>query len=226
MTVTAIRTVIIYVTLVVAMRLMGKRQLGDMQPIELVVTLLIADLAAIPMQEPGTPLVTGIAAIFVLVALEILFSVLRMKSPGFGRLVSGSPMVVIKDGKPLKNTLRRLRLTNEDLTDTLRTQGVFDLREVDTAIVETNGKISVFLKADKQPANKGDLAVMSRENMPLPVVSDGAFCNWALEAVGWNKAAVCRALARNRTKLCDVFLMTAAKDGTFAILKTEEVCKK
>ena len=102
MTVTTIRTVIIYLALIVAMRLMGKRQLGDMQPIELVVTLLIADLAAIPMQEPGTPLVTGIAAIFVLVALEILFSVLRMKSPGFGRLVSGSPMVVIKDGKPLK----------------------------------------------------------------------------------------------------------------------------
>lgn len=223
MTVTAIRTIIIYITLVIAMRLMGKRQLGDMQPIELVVTLLIADLAAIPMQEPGTPLVTGIVAIFMLVALEIIFSVLRMKSPGFGRLVSGSPMVVIKDGKPLKNILRRLRLTNEDLTDTLRTQGVFDLREVDTAIVETNGKISVFLKADKQPASKGDLAVMTREKMPLPVVSDGAFCQWAMQAVGWDKAAVCRALARNRVKLKDVFLMTADESGSFCIVKNKEV---
>ena len=225
MTVTAIRTVIIYITLVIAMRLMGKRQLGDMQPIELVVTLLIADLAAIPMQEPGTPLVTGIVAIFVLVALEILFSVLRMKSPGFGRLVSGSPMVVIQNGKPLKNILRRLRLTNEDLTDTLRTQGVFDLREVDTAIVETNGKISVFLKADKQPVNKGDLAVMTREKMPLPVVSDGSFCEWAMHAVAWDKAAVCRALARNRLKLGDVFLMTADADGNFCIVKNREGAK-
>ncbi len=225
MTVTAIRTVIIYITLVVAMRLMGKRQLGDMQPIELVVTLLIADLAAIPMQEPGTPLVTGIVAIFVLVALEILFSILRMKSPGFGRLVSGSPMVVIKNGKPLKNILRRLRLTNEDLTDTLRTQGVFNLQEVDTAIVETNGKISVFLKPDKQPACKGDLAVKSYEKMPLPVVSDGAFCQWALQAVGWSKASVGRALARNRTKLKDVLLMTADADGNFSIMKKQEDTK-
>lgn len=222
MTVTTIRTVIIYLALVVAMRLMGKRQLGDMQPIELVVTLLIADLAAIPMQEPGTPLVTGIAAIFTLVVLEILFSVLRLKSPGFGRLVSGSPMVVVKDGKPLKNTLRRLRLTNEDLTDTLRTQGVFDLREVDTAIVETNGKISVFLKADCQPASRGDLAVLKKEPLSLPVVSDGTFCDWAMQTVGWDKARVVRVLAEKGVKLDEVFLMTASSDGAFAIVKSEE----
>ncbi len=222
MAVTAIRTVIIYVLLILAMRLMGKRQLGDMQPIELVVTLLIADLAAIPMQEPGTPLVTGVTSIFVLVSLEILFSVLRLKSPGFGRLVSGSPIVVVKDGKPLKNALRRLRLTNEDLTDTLRTQGVFDLQDVDTAIVETNGKISVFLKADKQPPCRRDLAILSEESLPLPVVSDGEFCVWAMQAVGWNKAAVARALARNRVKLRDVFLMTAAADGSFQIVKNKE----
>ena len=222
MTVTTIRTVIIYLALVVAMRLMGKRQLGDMQPIELVVTLLIADLAAIPMQEPGTPLVTGIAAIFTLVVLEILFSVLRLKSPGFGRLVSGSPMVVVKDGKPLKNTLRRLRLTNEDLTDTLRTQGVFDLREVDTAIVETNGKISVFLKADCQPASRGDLAVLKKEPLSLPVVSDGTFCDWAMQTVGWDKAHVARVLAEKGVKLDEVFLMTASSDGAFAIVKSEE----
>lgn len=225
MTVTAIRTVIIYITLIIAMRIMGKRQLGDMQPIELVVTLLIADLAAIPMQEPGTPLVTGIVAIFMLVALEILFSVLRLKSPGFGRLVSGTPMVVIKDGKPLKSVLRRLRLTNEDLTDTLRTQGVFDLREVDTAIVETNGKISVFLKSEKQAACRGDLAVLKKENMPLPIISDGVFCEWALSATGWSRASAARALARNRTKLRDVFLMTAAKDGTFFIVTNGEETK-
>ena len=222
MTVTTIRTVIIYLALIVAMRLMGKRQLGDMQPIELVVTLLIADLAAIPMQEPGTPLVTGIAAIFTLVVLEILFSVLRLKSPGFGRLVSGSPMVVVKDGKPLKNTLRRLRLTNEDLTDTLRTQGVFDLREVDTAIVETNGKISVFLKADCQPASRGDLAVFRNEPLSLPVVSDGTFCDWAMQTVGWDKAHVVRVLAEKGVKLDEVFLMTASSDGAFAIVKSEE----
>ena len=222
MTVTAIRTIIIYVLLIIAMRLMGKRQLGDMQPIELVVTLLIADLAAIPMQEPGTPLVTGIAAIFTLVVLEILFSVLRLKSPGFGRLVSGSPMVVVKDGKPLKNTLRRLRLTNEDLTDTLRTQGVFDLREVDTAIVETNGKISVFLKADCQPASRGDLAVLKKEPLSLPVVSDGTFCDWAMQTVGWDKARVVRVLAEKGVKLDEVFLMTASSDGAFAIVKSEE----
>jgi len=222
MTVTAIRTVIIYVMLIIAMRLMGKRQLGDMQPIELVVTLLIADLAAIPMQEPGTPLVTGLASIFVLVTLEILFSVLRLKSPAFGRLVSGSPIVVVKDGKPLKNALRRLRLTVEDLTDTLRTQDVFDLQDVDTAIVETNGKISVFLKSEKQPTCRSDLAVMTKESLPLPVVSDGEFCVWAMQAVGWNKASVARALARNRTKLKDVFLMTAAADGSFKIVKNGE----
>ena len=223
MTVTAIRTVIIYVTLIIAMRLMGKRQLGDMQPIELVVTLLIADLAAVPMQEPGTPLFTGIVSIFVLVALEILFSVARMKSPRFSRLISGSPLVVIQNGTLCQAALLRLRLTAEDLTDTLRTQGVFDVSEVDTAIVETNGKISVYLKSSRQPIVRADLSVAARDPLPLVIVADGHFCPWAMDAVGWDKAAAARAMARNRLKPADVALMTAASDGSFCIIKKEEV---
>lgn len=222
MTVTAIRTVIIYVTLIVAMRLMGKRQLGDMQPIELVVTLLIADLAAVPMQEPGTPLFTGIVSIFVLVALEILFSVARMKSPRFARLISGSPLVVIQDGTLCQTALRRLRLTAEDLADTLRTQGVFDVADVETAIVETNGKISVYLKSSRQPVVHADLSVKAQQPLPLVIVADGHFCPWALEAVGWDKTAAARAMARSRLKLADVALMTAAADGSFYIVKKEE----
>ena len=140
MAISAIRTVIIYIFIIAAMRIMGKRQLGELQPVELVVTLLISDLAAVPMQESGMPLLNGLIPIVVLVALELLLSGLMLKSSGFSKLISGNPIVIIRDGKLDQKALKRLRLTVEDLMETLRQQNAFDIREIEYAIAETNGK--------------------------------------------------------------------------------------
>ncbi len=138
MAISAIRTVIIYIFIIAAMRIMGKRQLGELQPVELVVTLLISDLAAVPMQESGMPLLNGLIPIVVLVALELLLSGLMLKSSGFSKLISGNPIVIIRDGKLDQKALKRLRLTVEDLMETLRQQNAFDIREIEYAIAETN----------------------------------------------------------------------------------------
>ena len=115
MIITAIRTVIIYIFIIAAIRIMGKRQLGELQPAELVVTLLISDLAAVPMQESGMPLLDGVIPILVLVAMELLFSGLMLKVPFFYRLISGRPMVVIDNGKLDQQALKRMRVTIGDL---------------------------------------------------------------------------------------------------------------
>ena len=160
MAITAIRTVIIYIFIIAAMRIMGKRQLGELQPIELVVTLLISDLAAVPMQESGMPLINGLIPILILVALELLFSGLMLKSSLFSRLISGTPIVVVSKGKLDQKALKKLRLTSEDLMESLRMQNVFDLQEIEYAIAETNGKISVFKNPEFRAPTCSDLSVV------------------------------------------------------------------
>lgn len=217
MAVNAVRTVIIYIVLMVSLRLMGKRQLGDLQPIELVVTLLISDLAAVPMQEPGTPLLTGLVPIFVLVALELLLSGLMMKSPAFARAVSGSPIVVVRHGKPIPAAMRKLRLTLDDLSDSLRQQGYFDLRDIDAAIVETGGSISVYPVAEKRPLQCGDAGLNPHEPPPMVIVQDGRPCDWAMSLCGWDTARLDRVMHAEKTRIERVFMMIADEDGGYSI---------
>ncbi|HHV50310.1 MAG TPA: DUF421 domain-containing protein, partial [Clostridiales bacterium] len=139
MSIIAIRTVIIYIFIIAAMRIMGKRQLGELQPSELVVALLISDLAAVPMQENGMPLLNGLIPIMILVALELLFSGLMIKSPFFQHLIGGRSKIIIDNGNLDIKALNGMRMSLEDLMETLRQQSVFDLRDVQYAIVEPNG---------------------------------------------------------------------------------------
>ena len=147
MTISLIRTLVLYVAIMIAIRLMGKRQISELQPSELVVTLLISDIASIPMQNTAQPLVSGIIPMFILVACELLISFIMVKSSKFRRLVCGRPIVVIENGKINQSEMKRLRMTTEDLSEQLRQADVFDLDEVDFAIVETNGNMSVLKKA-------------------------------------------------------------------------------
>jgi len=136
---------------------MGKRQIADMQPNELVVTLLISEIAAIPLQDPTQPLINGIVAIFILVIIEILISVASLKSKLLQRILSGRSIVIIKDGKIDKKAMSSVRLTNNDLTELLRQQDVFDPTTVQLAILEVNGSLSVLLKPEYRNATVGDL---------------------------------------------------------------------
>lgn len=216
MAITAIRTVIIYIVLIAAMRVMGRRQLGELQPIELVVTLLISDLASVPMQESGIPLFSGLIPIFVLVAAEILLSAWMLKSPRFSSLVSGRPLLLVHNGKLDQAMLKKLRMSVEDLSESLRKQNIFDLRDIQTAIAETNGTITVYPIAAKRPVVYEDLARLPAHDhgMPLVVLADGAFCDWAIEACGISRAWIEQILRHEGHDKDDVMIVTVngAKD--------------
>ncbi len=145
-----LRTVLIYAFIILAVRIMGKRQISDMQASELVITLVISDIVAIPMQDVEQPLLSGILPIVVLVSLEIIVSILMLKSDKFRTLICGHPVIIVKDGKVLENQLRRLRISYEDLYSLLRQQEVFDIKSIKYAIVETNGSVSLLKYEEEQ----------------------------------------------------------------------------
>lgn len=216
MAITAIRTIIIYAVLIAAMRVMGRRQLGELQPIELVVTLLISDLASVPMQESGIPLLSGLVPIAVLVAAEILLSAWMLKSPRFSALVSGNPLILIRDGKPDQTVLKKLRISVEDLTESLRSQNVYDFRDVQLAIAETNGSISVYPIAAKRPTVYEDIASTppTDHGAMLVIVADGTPCEWAMQVCGVDMHWINTVLKKENYTMEQVMILTAntAKD--------------
>ncbi len=139
-----IRTVLLYAFIILAVRIMGKRQISDMQTSELVITLVISDIASIPMQDIEQPLLSGLLPIVVLVALEIIVSIIMLKSDKFRTLICGHPIIIIEEGKILENQLKKLRISYEDLYSLLRQQEVFDVKCIKYAIVETNGSVSLL----------------------------------------------------------------------------------
>lgn len=145
-----LRTILIYAFIILAVRLMGKRQVSDMQTSELVITLIISDIAAIPMQSIEQPLLSGLLPIMVLVSLEIILSILMLKSVKFRDIICGNPIVIIEDGKILEKQLRKLRISYEDLYSLLRQQEVFDISEIKIAIVETNGSVSLLKNKEEK----------------------------------------------------------------------------
>lgn len=222
MAIGAIRTAIIYLVLVAAMRIMGKRQLGDLQPIELVVTLLVADMAAVAVEDTTAPLLSGLIPIAVLVSLELLFSGLMLKFPAAARLVDGRPVIIINNGTLDQRAMKKLRLSLEDLVGTLRQQGIFDLTEVQYAIAETGGKISAYLKPEHQPATAADVHAAPPDNgIPFLVISDGRLSRWALSMCGLNEEWLRLTLHEAGCPLSQVFLLTADRRGTVCLLKKE-----
>lgn len=150
MLITLIRTVLLYVFIVLAVRIMGKRQISDMQTSELVITLVISDIASIPMQNTAQPLLSGVLPIMILVALEIIVSVIMMKSKKFRKVVCGNPIIIIKNGKVDEKELKRMRISYDDLYSLLRQQEVFNVSDVKYGIVETNGSISLMKEEKNQ----------------------------------------------------------------------------
>ena len=220
MLISVIRTVIIYFFVIAAIRLMGKRQIGDMQPGELVVTLLISEIAAIPLQDSSQPLVLGLAAMFTLVALEIVISILAMKSLKIRKLISGKSVVVIKNGVIDQKAMRRVRLTVLDLIELLRAQEVFSLENVSYAVLEVNGSLSVLLKEDKQPLTPKTLKTNpQKEGMPLPVISDGKIVEESLSALEVSREEVVKLVLANGLEVAEVFLLSLDRYGNFTLTK-------
>ena len=168
MLISFIRTIILYTILIVVIRLMGKRQLGEMEPMEFVVTMLLANLAAVPMQETGIPLLSGLIPILVVLSMELLLSVLVYHSVGARRLLCGKPVILMENGRLLQENLKKTRITPDELTEFLRIEGVTDLASVKYAILETSGQVSVLPYAKFKPAS-AKAAGVQVEDTRLPV---------------------------------------------------------
>lgn len=170
-----VRTVILYFVLMLGLRLLGKRQIGELEPTELVLTLLISDLAAVPMQDLGIPLANGIVPIATLLALSLLLSQLCLKSLRLRRLVCGEPSVLICNGILQQAAMAKNRFTLDELFEQLRSQGICDLASVKYAVLETDGELSVLLYADQQPLTPHQLgrAVADEVSLPTVFINDG-----------------------------------------------------
>lgn len=222
MLISIIRTILLYAFIIFAIRLMGKRQISDMQPSELVVTMVISDIASLPMQNTSQPLLSGVIPVLVLVAMEVAVSVLMMKSRRFRKLICGSPVVIIADGKLLQNNLKRLRLTVDDLIAQLRQQDVFSLGDVQYCIMETNGTLSVLEKPEKRVPNAGESGVEIPDNkLETVVVSDGAIIDSSVNMLPNGENQVRNILKKNQTDLKNVFIMTLDGSGAYTIIKKE-----
>ena len=174
MSITLIRAVIIYITVITAMRIMGKRQIGELKPHELVITVLVSQVASIPLEDNSMPLANMFVPILIFVSFEIIVSVISMKSLNFRNLIQGRPMFVIRNGKIDEKQMKRLRFTIDDLIDAIRQKDVFDISTVQDAVIETNGSISVLQKAEEAPVTPKQLKLSVDENStPIAVVIDG-----------------------------------------------------
>ena len=215
-----IRTILLYWFVILGVRLMGKRQIGDMQPNELVITLLISEIAAIPLQDTSQPIIHGIDAIFILVILEVVMSVLSLKCMTVRKFMNGKSVVIIKNGVIDQTAMQRVRLTVLDLIELLRGQDVFDVSDVAFAVLEVNGDLSVLLKTEKQPATVKDLNIKRKdEALPLPVISDGKIIKESLEALEIDLNHINKKLKANKLNINEVFLMTLDRYNNINIIK-------
>lgn len=220
---TLCRAVILYVTVVLAMRLMGKRQIGEMQPTELVVTILLSEVAAIPLQDTDIPLITSIASVLLLVSLSIFTSMLTLHNAKCREIFEGHPAIVVRSGKPDFKKMKELRMTAHDLLSALRQKDVFELSAVKYAIVETNGTISVLLEDDNQPLCQGQVPVKKEKgDLEHLIICDGVILHKTMTDVGLKQADLFDYLKKNHLKPKQVMLLTYGANGFGNLSEKEE----
>lgn len=206
-----IRGVIIYIIVIVSVRLMGKRQIGELQPAELVITILLSDIASMPLQNGNTPLLQSVAAIFLLIALEIITSCLALKFRPFRTLLQGHSVMIVKNGKINQEEMKKIRYSVDDVVEALRLKDVFDIETVSFAYVETNGSLSVLLKGEGEP-----------KQLPCLVVSDGKIVEREFSVCGLTREKLLLFLRSKHIEPKDVLLMTYSKDGEANIVLKKE----
>lgn len=169
-----IRTVILYFVVVIAMKAMGKRQVGQLQPFELVVILIISEMAAISMQNTGIPITSSIVPIVTIVILQVFLALLNLKSERARALICGKPTILIENGKIMEDELRRTRINMNDLLEQMRAKDCFNIADVEYGILETNGQLSIILKSQKRPIQPDDLKIETKyEGLSTTIIIDG-----------------------------------------------------
>lgn len=210
----AIRAIILYIILLVVVRIMGKRQIGEMQPFELVLTLIIADLACIPMGENTIPIAHGIIPLLTLVILHYFMTLLSRKSMFFRKLFNGKPVIVIDENGINYKVLQSLNMTLNDLNESLRGQGYFNFDEIAFAIIETNGTISILPKSKNAPVTCDDLQLSPPEkSLTILLINDGQIVNKNLEHLKLSKSFVYDILKKQKTPLKHALFLSIDDSG-------------
>lgn len=215
MIISVIRTLILYILVVTALRIMGKRQIGEMQPSELVVAIMISDLATIPMQDVNIPFISGVVPVLTLLVAEVFMSYACLKNVTLRRIFTGEPSIVIYEGKVVEKELRKLRFSLSDLMEQLRISGCASVSEVEAAVLETNGQLSVFKK--NEPLTAEDMGIKPEKSSKLPflLVMDGDVNKEEIERAGKDRKWLENLLKKEGIKnINEVFIATMEADGT------------
>lgn len=214
---------ILFLSLFLLMRLMGKRQLGQLEPSELVVSVLIADLGAHPLQDIGMPMIYGLVSIVTIFCMELILSGLALKSVRLRAFLWGKPCFLIEKGRINQKQMRSNRFTLDELTEELRRQGVLDIASVAYAILETDGTLNVLLNPAEQPVTAGQMNVPTQEQgYPVILIDDGHILQDNLRITGRNNRWLQKTLQENGvTDARDVFLLTVRNNGTVYFAKKD-----
>ena len=217
-----IRTILLYLALIFSVRLMGKRQIGEMEPSEFVVTMLVANLASIPMQDEGITLISGLVPILTVLGMELVLSGLIMRSVALRRLLCGKPVILIDNGKIIQENLRRTRISLDELTGHLREKDVLDLKSVQFAILETNGNLSVFPYPKEMPASAKEAGIPVKPvSLPITIVADGYVSKENLEKAGKDEKWLRTVLSRNKASAADTLLLTVDRQDHILFIRKE-----
>lgn len=216
------RTVLIYCLLIAVIRFLGKRQLGQMEPSEVVVTMLVADLASFPMEDPQIPLSAGVIPILAVLSLEILLSFMSVRSLKFRKLLCGKPIILIENGQFLQENMRKSRITIDELLSQLRLKDILDPSTVQYAILETGGTLSVFPYPQERPAPAKAAGIrVEQELAPVAVVSDGRILSDNLKKAGKNEKWLEKTLQKQGATLKQTFLLTVDKENKVLFYKKQ-----
>jgi uncharacterized membrane protein YcaP (DUF421 family) len=204
------------------MRIMGKREIGQLQPFELAITLIISELVVIPMQNTGVPLVNGVIPILAITASQLLFSYLTAKNEKIQKLISGTYTVMIENGRLVEKNLRSQNYNITELMQQLRMNGIDKLNDVDYGILETNGQLSVILKPVKRPATAEDMLVNKEyEGLPIDIILDGKIVEENLNKINITKEEIMKKVELENLKIEDVFYANINDKKEFYIQKKE-----
>lgn len=216
------RGVFLYLVLIMGMRLLGKRQLGQLEPSEVAVTMLAADLASIPMQDPKIPILSGLIPIAAVLGTEYLLSILSVRSIKLRKILCGKPVILIENGKFLQDNMRKTRVTLDELISQLREKDVLDPATVRFAILETGGNLSVFLFSRERPATTAEAGISAQDpEMPITLISDGRLLSENLRKAGKDMRWLQKTLSGCKATQAETFLLTVDSKNHISFYKKE-----
>ena len=224
MLIVMIRAILLYILIIFCMRFMGKRQIGELQPGELVITMMISNMAILPIEDTNIPMLAGAVPILILVCFEIILSVFTLRWKKLRKFISGSPVVIIENGVLKQQELKKLRFSIDDLMEGLRSKDIFNVSEVLYALVETNGKISVVKKGASQTITANMLNLEVQEEIPPTIViSDGILVKENIEKYHIDPNWINEILKKKHLSQKDVFIMTTTPQQSYQIIRKEAI---